>query len=282
MKPLNGGNVVRLPLDQIKIGTRLRRVSDAQVENLLLMAEDTGITTPIHVRKNGTAYELIDGAHRLEATRRLGLPDIAAGLVAQLFRQRQSLGILVHQGAIGAALEQVEVQNEFDHLIVASSGDPIVVEGNILSGAQIDPWMKIGLPATRFGLGGAYVLDRRVECRAVLIGLFQGLFDSRRDALLEQFGRGHVPRRELAHDALETRADIVQVAGFRQQVRLGQCHAAACLFEVDPPAHPGLNALLDLLEYLFMLDKVFLSQQKQFTMAQHIVVGPDNLEGSRL
>lgn len=81
MKPLNGGNVVRLPLDQIKIGTRLRRVSDAQVENLLLMAEDTGITTPIHVRKNGTAYELIDGAHRLEATRRLGLPDIAALVV---------------------------------------------------------------------------------------------------------------------------------------------------------------------------------------------------------
>lgn len=81
MKALNGGNVVRLPLDQIKVGARLRKVSDAQVENLLLMAEDTGITTPIHVRKNGSTYELIDGAHRLEATRRLGLGDIAALVV---------------------------------------------------------------------------------------------------------------------------------------------------------------------------------------------------------
>lgn len=81
MKVLNDGNVVRLALDRIKVGARLRKVSPAQVENLLVMAEDTGITTPIHVRKNGAAYELIDGAHRLEAARRLGLPDIACLVV---------------------------------------------------------------------------------------------------------------------------------------------------------------------------------------------------------
>lgn len=77
MTPLNGGNILRLPLDAIEAGTRLRAVSPAQLENLLLMAEDTGLTTPIHVRKNGTAYQLIDGAHRLAAAKRLGLPDIA-------------------------------------------------------------------------------------------------------------------------------------------------------------------------------------------------------------
>ena len=55
-----------------------RRFSDAQVANLLLMAEDTGITTPIHVRKVAGKHVLIDGAHRLEAARRLGYTDIAA------------------------------------------------------------------------------------------------------------------------------------------------------------------------------------------------------------
>ena len=48
------------------------------VENLIMMAEDTGITTPILVRKVGKRHELIDGAHRMEAAYRLGLSDIAA------------------------------------------------------------------------------------------------------------------------------------------------------------------------------------------------------------
>jgi ParB family chromosome partitioning protein len=81
MKPLNGGQIVRLPVDQITVGPRLRRVSDAAVENLIQMAEVTGITAPIHVRSIKGTYELIDGAHRLEATKRMGLPDIAALLI---------------------------------------------------------------------------------------------------------------------------------------------------------------------------------------------------------
>jgi len=81
MKILNGGNVVRLPIDQIEVGDRLRVVREAQVVNLIAMAEDTGITTPIHVRKVGNKHYLIDGAHRLEASRRMGLPDIACLLV---------------------------------------------------------------------------------------------------------------------------------------------------------------------------------------------------------
>jgi len=81
MKILNSGNVVRLPLDEIVVGNRLRRVSQVQVDNLLTMAEDTGITTPIHVRKVGGRYELIDGAHRLAAARQLGMADIACLLV---------------------------------------------------------------------------------------------------------------------------------------------------------------------------------------------------------
>lgn len=81
MKFLNSGNVVRLPLDQIEVGQRLRVVREAQVTNLISMAEDTGITTPIHVRRIGGKHYLIDGAHRMEASRRMGLPDIACLVV---------------------------------------------------------------------------------------------------------------------------------------------------------------------------------------------------------
>ena len=77
MKFLNSGNVIRLALDQIEVGDRMRRVSDAGVENLMLMAEDTGITTPIHCRKVGSTDVLIDGAHRLALAKKLDLPDIA-------------------------------------------------------------------------------------------------------------------------------------------------------------------------------------------------------------
>ena len=81
MKFLNDGNVVRLPIADIVIGARLREANETQVENLLQMAEDTGITTPIHCRKVQGRYELIDGAHRLEVAKRLGLIDIAALIV---------------------------------------------------------------------------------------------------------------------------------------------------------------------------------------------------------
>ena len=81
MKFLNSGNIVRIPLDEVLVEGRLRDVREAFVENLILMAEDTGITTPIHVRKVQGRYVLIDGAHRLEAARRMGLSDIAALVV---------------------------------------------------------------------------------------------------------------------------------------------------------------------------------------------------------
>ncbi|MGV8987614.1 MAG: ParB/RepB/Spo0J family partition protein [Cypionkella sp.] len=81
MKILNGGNIVRLVLTDIHVENRLRQTSEDQVTNLMLMAEDTGITTPIHVRKVGAKYHLIDGAHRMEAARRLGMADIAALVV---------------------------------------------------------------------------------------------------------------------------------------------------------------------------------------------------------
>lgn len=81
MKFLNGGNVVRVAPEDVIVTGRLRRVSDVQVQNLITMAEDTGITTPIHLRKVEGKLHLIDGAHRLAAAKLMGLTEIAALVV---------------------------------------------------------------------------------------------------------------------------------------------------------------------------------------------------------
>lgn len=78
MKVLDGGAVIKLRVEDVIVGDRLRAVREPQVANLIYMAEDTGITTPIHVRKTPAGYSLIDGAHRLEAAKRMGLSEIAA------------------------------------------------------------------------------------------------------------------------------------------------------------------------------------------------------------
>ncbi|WP_313350499.1 ParB/RepB/Spo0J family partition protein [Paracoccus sp. (in: a-proteobacteria)] len=67
--------------DSIVAEGRLRPVSEAGVQAILGSIEELGqIVTPLVVRqrrdKNGVAYELLDGAHRLEAARRLGLETV--------------------------------------------------------------------------------------------------------------------------------------------------------------------------------------------------------------
>jgi ParB family chromosome partitioning protein len=78
MKVLDGGAVIKLRVEDVIVEGRLREVREKALQNLIFMAEDTGITTPIHVRKTPAGYSLIDGAHRLEAAKRMGLVEIAA------------------------------------------------------------------------------------------------------------------------------------------------------------------------------------------------------------
>lgn len=51
---------------------RLRPVDQEQVGALIDLIEEYGFTTPVLVRKTRTGFVLIDGAHRIEAMRRLG------------------------------------------------------------------------------------------------------------------------------------------------------------------------------------------------------------------
>jgi ParB family transcriptional regulator, chromosome partitioning protein len=68
-----------IPVTEIAVKTRTRSVSRDAVAVLRQSYEDHGgFTTPIHVRKAKTGFELIDGAHRLTLARDLGLETILA------------------------------------------------------------------------------------------------------------------------------------------------------------------------------------------------------------
>jgi ParB family transcriptional regulator, chromosome partitioning protein len=68
-----------IPVTEIAVKTRTRSVSRDAVAVLRQSYEDHGgFTTPIHVRKAKTGFELIDGAHRLTLARDLGLDTILA------------------------------------------------------------------------------------------------------------------------------------------------------------------------------------------------------------
>lgn len=69
----------QIKLDQISITSRDRIVDEKAVAVLVASYEELGgFTTPIHVRKGQSGYDLIDGAHRLEAGKRLNLDEIMA------------------------------------------------------------------------------------------------------------------------------------------------------------------------------------------------------------
>jgi ParB family transcriptional regulator, chromosome partitioning protein len=68
--------ITELPVEDIQIGYRLRDVSEAEVDALISLIEEFGQTTPILVRKKKSGFFLVDGMHRLEATKRVGIATI--------------------------------------------------------------------------------------------------------------------------------------------------------------------------------------------------------------
>lgn len=70
-----------IALDAIAVRPDARALDAAAVAGLADSIAEVGLINPIRVRSVGTGYELVAGAHRLEACRRLGLADIAAVVV---------------------------------------------------------------------------------------------------------------------------------------------------------------------------------------------------------
>ena len=168
MKFLHSGNVIRLRLDQIEVEDRLRAVREAAVENLMMMAEDTGITTPIHVRKAKDRYVLIDGAHRLEASRRMDLPDIAALVVECRADQARTMEATNNLGAARMTPLQTAVfvaSWKRDYYAMHPERKPGVFKGNQHTGNVVG-----GIVPLTTTMADAFGVDETTIKRAMLAG----------------------------------------------------------------------------------------------------------------
>lgn len=79
--PGNLGLVRDIPIGQIVIGERLRKVDKDWVDALATSMAGTGQHQPIQVVARGKKFRLIDGAHRIEASKLIGAETIRAEIV---------------------------------------------------------------------------------------------------------------------------------------------------------------------------------------------------------
>ncbi len=70
--------MVEIPVDQIRVTTRLRATDDSKIQDLAESIAGVGLLHPITVSQNGDQYHLLAGNHRLEAHRLLGRKTIPA------------------------------------------------------------------------------------------------------------------------------------------------------------------------------------------------------------
>lgn len=70
-----------LPIDRIIARTDARAIDEATVGGLVDSIGTVGLINPIRVRAVGDQWEVIAGHHRLAASKRLGLADIAADVI---------------------------------------------------------------------------------------------------------------------------------------------------------------------------------------------------------
>lgn len=86
-----------IPVDLIEPGTRLRGISEAQVEALIDSVAEVGIINPVTVYRRNVirdavaveGYGLVAGLHRVEVCKRLGLVEIPAQIVDMSDLRRQ-------------------------------------------------------------------------------------------------------------------------------------------------------------------------------------------------
>ena len=108
--------VTELPVADIIVGARLRPVSDAGVETLLMVIPRFGFTVPVLVRKTKNGFTLVDGAHRLVSMKKLGHERIAVVAISCTNYEARSLE--ASQNLAGASMSPLD-----DAIFIAAFGD---------------------------------------------------------------------------------------------------------------------------------------------------------------
>lgn len=120
-----------LLISLIDAGERLRSVDAATVEDLAVSITETTLAHPITVRPLNGRFELVVGAHRLAAFRRLGRRTIPARIQAMTDLEARQLEIdenLVRQGL--TALERLTFLGERVEVWAARNPDKVVADAS--------------------------------------------------------------------------------------------------------------------------------------------------------
>ena len=74
--------VVAIPIDQIYVPQRLRKpIDQKKLEAIAVSIAESGLQSPVLVRRDEGRFVLVSGLHRLEACRALGETTINANIV---------------------------------------------------------------------------------------------------------------------------------------------------------------------------------------------------------
>jgi ParB family chromosome partitioning protein len=149
-----------LPLDMITVPRRLRAVHDAAVANMVVAIQESGFTSTILVRPitgdEGARYELVAGAHRLAAMRRLGRPTIPA--TVRILTDDEALQIEIDENLVRrdlTPLERAETlearfavwSRRFPQLVTADDGAARPKRGRPSNSVKMTEFLG-GAPAT--------------------------------------------------------------------------------------------------------------------------------------
>lgn len=107
MRSVKKPQMVFLPVSEIVVSDRLRTASEPAVASIDASIRELGLLNPLHVQKSKGEYVLIDGLHRLMASKRAGLDEVPA--IVHRCGQRDALKIEVGTALATAPLDPLSM-----------------------------------------------------------------------------------------------------------------------------------------------------------------------------
>ncbi len=202
-----------------------------------------------------------------------GLPDVAAGLVAQIVGAAKFCHILVDARAVRATAVQIDVEDHFKRRVPVAAVHTTLIGFDALARAQFQrgvigrfACLTVRAVAAQGGNGGEKI--------GVGAHRFGGVTGGRFHILGHRIHRGQRSGRQHTNQALVTHCDIVQVADFGQPIGLGQGLATGGLFQINLAAHAGGHFLAQAIMDFQVVGEVVGGELDQFAIAQYVEVGP--------
>jgi hypothetical protein len=139
------------------------------------------------------------------------LASVSAGLVARIHGLAHGLLLLPNAGAVGTAVEQVPVQQQFHRCIGFAVFHPAQVFAASHAGAGAHLRLQRRAAGRMAGASSTHAFNASSNGSTAAQCLLDGVVCTTGQAAAQQFNGAHVGSRRLAHDALVARRHVMQV-----------------------------------------------------------------------